>query len=143
MEGAVALIGGFLACIVLPWSLFAVGIWTIAKAARFRLGGRLVEAEVVEVRRNRMRTRAGQSSQPTYHPVFSYKAEDGRRRQVRTPFGTAHYDFETGTRMQIWVNPRHPEIARVPGIRTLVFGGVMALAGLAFGIFGMALFMTL
>jgi hypothetical protein len=51
-----------------------------------------------------------------YHPMFSYKANDGSIRTFTVKSGSTGQPYADGAKVPVYVDPEHPEVARTNGL---------------------------
>ncbi len=75
--------------------------------------------------------RVNMTSHAIYYANFEYIDAAGQTRQARTPDSSNLYTFAPGTKVQVYVNPAQPQVARLPGFWSLWIGPTaMAAPGL-------------
>jgi hypothetical protein len=120
---------------------------------RARLGGELVDAEVVH--RDvyevpvALKRRPGGAEAGTVRPHFRYRTADGREQtarldhqtQQRRRSGRYRLRYPLGVRVRVWIDPKRPGIAYEDGIGVmLVFPALLVLAGLLMPLLALGIF---
>ena len=120
----------------LPWSFVAVGGWLTWKAWSFMRHAERVKATVMDVKIQHGSTGTGSSRRHTmtYRPVFAYQDARGTDQRAETFLWSSSYNFDVGTTKEILVDPREPDVCRIPGFMIYGFGALFLLIGLLFGI---------
>lgn len=134
----------FLAGVVLPAGIIAYALWSLFSVARLCLTWRLCKARVVDVEEKLAGGRRfNQRSAYVYRAMMDVTDRQGKVWTVLPDYWASAFNLKPDQVVRVWFRPGDPPEIKMPGILVTLTSLVFLGAGLIFGLFGLAMFISL